>query len=1203
MPVNTNTLFAGEQLETNCRLKSTDGRFEFMLDQFGRIRVWDAGNVVWAASSGPAYGGRVTLQTDGHLVLRRADNTAIWTTNVYGFSDARLVLEDNGSLVVYRGDGQVAWSAGAAPPSPPATLTPGHKLSPGGKLRSPRGRYELIYRTDGNLVLYRLGQAVWSTKTVGKAAGEAALQIDGHFLLKSPDNTVYWKTGVYGFNDGSLALQDDGALVETRAGAVVAWTTPKQALFELSPGQALAPGDKLGALGGEFELVYQSDGNLVLYSAGKATWQSKTMGKPAGRAVLQTDGHFLLSSPDNTVYWKTGVYGFNDGRLVLLDDGRLVVYAGDDVRWETPRLRLECGQAMKPGNVLQSLDGRYQMRYQTDGNLVVYNQGRAVWQSKTAGKPAGVAALQGDGRLVVKGPDNAVLWQTSDSGYTGDSRLEITDTGVLALYWGDGVRWASRLDARMLAGQALLPRWELRSPNNDFLLRYQADGNLVLYYQGRAIWNAGTFGKPAGQAVLQADGNFMVKGPDEAVYWQSNVAGFVGAAKLALQDDGRLVVYEGDVARWSSPRSLLPSGYALNPGDELRSPNGQCELRYQVDGDLVLYFQEQAMWSTNTRGKPAGQAVMQTDGNLLVKGPDGVVYWKSNTPGNSGSRLELLDDYRLVLYCGAEKRWESPRSRLMPGYGLKPGDALQSPSGEYRVQYQADGNLVGYRQGQMSWSAGVTHSDPGQALLRTDGRFNLVTSWNSNYGGASAGPTDAPSRVELEDSGFLTLFAGDVVRWAAVLSSRLPATRALFPRESMRSPSGDTTLLYNGRLVLSYQGWTSWTSPPSHSGAGMAMVQPDGNLVLTGERGDVDWHVGASGYNGAVKLEVRDGGRLVLCWGDEVRWEPVRSRLLPGQALGPGEALKSPNGQFELRYEANGNLVVCRQGQVVWSTGTSGKPAGHAVLQSDGHFLLKSPDGAVYWKTNVYGFDDGRLDLQDNGLLIVYAGDASRWGILTGSRIVPGQVLPAGCEMPSANGQSTLRYELEGNLAIYRQGQVAWESGTHGNRAGKLEFTGDSPNFHLRLSDPDGVPYWVDFDMFNLADAYTMLDDGMLSGTRGGTPWLRTPRYFLNSGDTMAPGDVLSSPDGQYWLNYTLTMGLLTITKEGVMVWRADAPSTSSGQAILGSDGVLALKNSDNVTYWSSGASPGPGPARLTLTNSGELRLAWNGGAKTIASV
>ena len=117
MPVNTNTLFAGEQLETNCRLKSTDGRFEFMLDQFGRIRVWDAGNVVWAASSGPAYGGRVTLQTDGHLVLRRADNTAIWTTNVYGFSDARLVLEDNGSLVVYRGDGQVAWSAGAAPPS------------------------------------------------------------------------------------------------------------------------------------------------------------------------------------------------------------------------------------------------------------------------------------------------------------------------------------------------------------------------------------------------------------------------------------------------------------------------------------------------------------------------------------------------------------------------------------------------------------------------------------------------------------------------------------------------------------------------------------------------------------------------------------------------------------------------------------------------------------------------------------------------------------------------------------------------------------------------------------------------------------------------------------------------------------------------------------------------------------------------------
>lgn len=58
----------------------------------------------------------------------------------------------------------------------------------------------------------------------------------------------------------------------------------------LLPNQSLAPG---GSQNGSFQLIYQNDGNFVVYRAadGKPTWDSKPAITPPGMAIMQNDGN------------------------------------------------------------------------------------------------------------------------------------------------------------------------------------------------------------------------------------------------------------------------------------------------------------------------------------------------------------------------------------------------------------------------------------------------------------------------------------------------------------------------------------------------------------------------------------------------------------------------------------------------------------------------------------------------------------------------------------------------------------------------------------------------------------------------------------------------------------------------------------------------------------------------------------------------
>jgi hypothetical protein len=67
----------------------------------------------------------------------------------------------------------------------------------------------------------------------------------------------------------------------------------------VAAGASLSVGQSITSTNGEFALILQNDGNLVLYATGGsvswvALWNTGTAGKQVWRAVMQNDGNFVL---------------------------------------------------------------------------------------------------------------------------------------------------------------------------------------------------------------------------------------------------------------------------------------------------------------------------------------------------------------------------------------------------------------------------------------------------------------------------------------------------------------------------------------------------------------------------------------------------------------------------------------------------------------------------------------------------------------------------------------------------------------------------------------------------------------------------------------------------------------------------------------------------------------------------------------------
>jgi hypothetical protein len=123
------------------------------------------------------------------------------------------------------------WCEGQTPPpGGPDFLMPGGVLYPNQSINSPSTGRQLLYQTDGNLVIYNASMTPeWAISCLPTCIpvgppGLATMQTDGNFVVYNSSGTPVFHTGTWGNPGAYLWLRNDGNLFVLSAGGGVLWS-------------------------------------------------------------------------------------------------------------------------------------------------------------------------------------------------------------------------------------------------------------------------------------------------------------------------------------------------------------------------------------------------------------------------------------------------------------------------------------------------------------------------------------------------------------------------------------------------------------------------------------------------------------------------------------------------------------------------------------------------------------------------------------------------------------------------------------------------------------------------------------------------------------------------------------------------------------------------------------------------------------------
>ncbi len=212
-----------------------------------------------------------------------------------------------------------------------STLSAGQELQTGQELVSVGGQYTLDMQTDGNLVIYGNGCVVWASGTAGTGSNnDLSMQGDGNLVIYTSAGKAVWSSGTAGTGGGnSLNMQPDGNLVVYTSAAKAVWASGAGGADQLCAPHSMSLDQYLHSPSGQYKLLMQDDGNVVLYGPAGATWASNTAGSGGTSINMQGDGNLVIYTSAGTPVWSTGTQGTGaSNRLTLQDDGNLVLYTG-----------------------------------------------------------------------------------------------------------------------------------------------------------------------------------------------------------------------------------------------------------------------------------------------------------------------------------------------------------------------------------------------------------------------------------------------------------------------------------------------------------------------------------------------------------------------------------------------------------------------------------------------------------------------------------------------------------------------------------------------------------------------------------------------------------------------------------------------------------------------------------------------------------
>lgn len=138
---------------------------------------------------------------------------------------------------------------------------------------------------------------------------------------------------------GEQAIFAAAAAARAGAGRPVAAPVPANfvpAGTDLTPGDRMLAGQAITSPSGSTSLIYQTDGNLVLYDQQGAAWASGAAGSPLGFVVMQRDGNLVCYSETMQVVWASGTNGNDDAMLQVMDGAVAILWRGNEI-WRVGR--------------------------------------------------------------------------------------------------------------------------------------------------------------------------------------------------------------------------------------------------------------------------------------------------------------------------------------------------------------------------------------------------------------------------------------------------------------------------------------------------------------------------------------------------------------------------------------------------------------------------------------------------------------------------------------------------------------------------------------------------------------------------------------------------------------------------------------------------------------------------------------------------
>jgi hypothetical protein len=154
------------------------------------------------------------------------------------------------------------------------------------------------------------------------------MQTDGNLVIYTSASKPVWASNTAGTGSGNnLNMQVDGNLVVYTSAANPVWASGAGAADQLCAPHSMGLDQYIHAPGGQYKLLMQDDGNLVLYGPNGATWASNTVGSGGTSVNMQDDGNLVIYTSTARPVWASSTAGTGSGNhLVMQDDGNLVVY-------------------------------------------------------------------------------------------------------------------------------------------------------------------------------------------------------------------------------------------------------------------------------------------------------------------------------------------------------------------------------------------------------------------------------------------------------------------------------------------------------------------------------------------------------------------------------------------------------------------------------------------------------------------------------------------------------------------------------------------------------------------------------------------------------------------------------------------------------------------------------------------------------------